>query len=78
MSATLVETLDISICSTDNKTSAARAEASRANGRLSQGPITPEGKERSRRNGCKDGLTGRGIVLPGGEIGVGSIYAIER
>jgi hypothetical protein len=64
MSATTVETLDISICSTENKTSAARAEASRANGRLSRGPTTPEGKDRSRRNGCKDGLTGKGIVLP--------------
>src|SRR5262249_44731198 len=30
------------------------------------GPITPKGKERSRRNGCKDGLTGKGIVLPPG------------
>jgi hypothetical protein len=44
--------------------SAARAEASRANCRLSRGPITPEGKARSRQNGCKDGLTGAGIVLP--------------
>src|SRR5262249_46377432 len=52
------------ICSTESKSSPARAEASRANGRLSQGPITPEGKERSRRNGCKDGLTGKGLVLP--------------
>jgi hypothetical protein len=41
-----------------------RAEASRANGRLSRGPTSPEGKARSRRNGCKDGLTGAGIVLP--------------
>src|SRR4051812_49145142 len=64
MSATLVETLDISICSTESKTSPARAEASRANGRRSRGPVTPEGKERSRRNGCKDGLTGKGLVLP--------------
>ena len=44
--------------------STARAEASRANGRLSRGPTSPEGKERSRRNGCKDGLTGKGVVLP--------------
>jgi hypothetical protein len=64
MSATIVETLDISICSTETKSSPARAEASRANGRLSRGPITPEGKANSRRNGCKDGLTGKGVVLP--------------
>jgi hypothetical protein len=64
MSATIVETLDISICSTEGQSSPARAEASRANGRLSRGPVTPEGKARSSRNGCKDGLTGKGIVLP--------------
>jgi hypothetical protein len=64
MSATTVETLDISICSTEIKNSSARAEASRANGRLSKGPVSEEGKAISRRNGCKDGLTGKGIVLP--------------
>src|SRR3954454_2757651 len=64
MPATLVETLDIPICSTEGQPSPARAEASRANGRRSRGPTTPEGKERSRRNGCKDGLTGKGVVLP--------------
>jgi hypothetical protein len=64
MSATTVETLDISICSTETKSSPARAEASRANGRLSMGPVSEEGKAKSRRNGCKDGLTGKGIVLP--------------
>jgi hypothetical protein len=64
MSATVVETLDISICSTDSQSSPTRAEASRANGRLWKGPITPAGKAQSRRNGCKDGLTGKGIVLP--------------
>jgi hypothetical protein len=64
MSATIIETLDISICTTEGQSSPARAEASRANGRLSRGPTTPEGKERSRRNGCKDGLTGAGVVLP--------------
>src|SRR3954454_2238277 len=64
MPATLVETLDIPICSTEGQPSSARAEASRANGRRSRGPVTPEGKERSRCNGCKDGLTGKGVVLP--------------
>ena len=28
------------------------------------GRVTPEGKERSRQNGCKDGFTGAGVVLP--------------
>jgi hypothetical protein len=64
MSATTVETLDISICSTESNNCSARAEASRANGRMSRGPVTEEGKARSRRNGCKDGLTGKGVVLP--------------
>jgi hypothetical protein len=45
-------------------TSAAQKDASRANGRLSRGPTSPEGKARSRQNGCKEGLTGAGIVLP--------------
>ncbi len=44
--------------------SPARAEASRANGRKSRGPTSPEGKARSRKNGCKEGLTGAGVVLP--------------
>ena len=52
------------VITTGSISSIVRAEASRANGRLSHGPTTPEGKERSRRNGCKDGLTGAGIVLP--------------
>jgi hypothetical protein len=63
MSAALAEPID-PITATSNNGTDARAEASRANGRLSRGPITPEGKSRSRRNGCKDGLTGKGIVLP--------------
>jgi hypothetical protein len=49
---------------TNTNACTARAEASRANGRLSRGPTSPEGKARSRCNGCKDGLTGAGIVLP--------------
>src|SRR5262249_44395061 len=64
MSATIVETLDLTVCTTESKSSPARAQASRANGRRSQGPITPEGKANSRRTGCRDGLTGKGIVLP--------------
>ena len=65
MTAALAEPVDIITKTTAGpNTSTARAEASRANGRRSRGPVTPEGKERSRRNGCKDGLTGKGIVLP--------------
>ena len=45
-------------------TSAARAEASRVNGRKSIGAKTPEGKSRIRLNGLKHGLTARTIVLP--------------
>jgi hypothetical protein len=63
MTAALAESLE-AIMITDSKPSTARAEASRANGRLSRGPTSAEGKERSRRNGCKDGLTGAGTVLP--------------
>ena len=63
MSAALAEPLDVRT-TTDITPSTARAEASRANGRLSRGPVSPEGKARSRQNGCKDGLTGAGIVLP--------------
>ena len=63
MSAALAEPID-AITTTNTDPSTARAEASRANGRLSHGPTSPEGKARSRRNGCKEGLTGAGIVLP--------------
>jgi hypothetical protein len=63
MSAALAEPRD-AITTTDTNTRTARADASRANGRLSRGPTSPEGKARSRCNGCKDGLSGAGIVLP--------------
>jgi hypothetical protein len=43
--------------------SEARIEANRRNSLKSCGPKTPEGKERSRRNGLKHGMTGAGIVL---------------
>ena len=46
------------------QTSAARISANRANSAKSTGPKTIEGKERSRRNGLKHGLTGEGIVVP--------------
>src|SRR5271165_2985356 len=63
MFAALAEPID-AITTISTGPSTARAEASRANGRLSHGPTSPEGKARSRRNGCKDGLTGAGVVLP--------------
>jgi hypothetical protein len=43
--------------------SPARIEANRRNSQRSTGPKTTEGKERSRRNGLKHGMTGAGIVL---------------
>ena len=44
--------------------SEARIAANRANSLKSSGPKTPEGKQNSRRNALKHGLTGEGVVLP--------------
>jgi hypothetical protein len=44
-------------------TSEARIEANRKNAAHSTGPRTDEGKERSRQNSYKHGMTGAGIVL---------------
>jgi hypothetical protein len=44
-------------------TSQAQIEANRRNAQRSTGPRTAEGKEQSRRNGLKHGLSGAGIVL---------------
>src|SRR5262245_46558335 len=40
-----------------------RRAASRRNGQKSQGPTTPAGKQRSRANALKHGMTGTGVVL---------------
>ena len=45
-------------------TSEARILANRANAARSCGPTSVEGKEQSRRNALKHGLTGAGVVLP--------------
>jgi hypothetical protein len=44
--------------------SEARILANQRNAQRSTGPKTPEGKEQSRRNALKHGLTGAGVVLP--------------
>ena len=72
MLAALAESIDAVTTTATPGPGTARGEASRSNGRLSHGPTSPEGKERSRRNGCKEGLTGKGIVLPeAAEVEVG-------
>lgn len=48
--------------------STARILANRKNSLLSTGPRTAEGKEKSRRNGLKHGLTGEGVVIPEADL----------
>ena len=48
-----------------DSTKADRAEINRKNARKSTGPRSAEGKERSRFNAVKHGLTARTLVLPG-------------
>ena len=43
--------------------SEARINANRQNSLKSTGPKTSEGKERSRQNGLKHGMTGQGVVV---------------
>jgi hypothetical protein len=47
--------------------SESRIAANRRNAQKSTGPRTQQGKERSRGNGLKHGMTGRGVVLPAGD-----------
>ena len=42
----------------------AQIAANRQNAQRSKGPVTLEGKQRSRANALKHGLTGEGVVLP--------------
>ena len=44
--------------------SEAQIRANQQNAQRSTGPVTPGGKEQSRRNALKHGLTGAGVVLP--------------
>jgi hypothetical protein len=44
--------------------SPAQIRANQANAAHSTGPKTPEGKEKSRQNAVKHGLTGAGVVVP--------------
>jgi hypothetical protein len=48
--------------------SEAQIRANQANAKLSTGPRTPEGKEASRANALKHGLTGAGVVMPAADV----------
>ena len=47
------------------KTSVAKVEANRRNGKKSKGPTSDQGKARSRYNALKHGMTAKTVLLPG-------------
>ena len=46
----------------------AQIRASQINGSRSKGPASAEGRSISRGNGVKHGMSGRGLVLPEGDL----------
>ena len=62
-------------------TSEARIKANQQNAAQSTGPKTDEGKEKSRANALKHGLTGAGVVMVAGDAGEvkrrGNAFAAE-
>jgi hypothetical protein len=53
---------------TTTMTATDRAEINRRNAQKSTGPRTPEGKDRSRFNAVKHGMTAKTLVLPGEDV----------
>jgi hypothetical protein len=56
---------------------AAQAQASRANGALSQGPTSESGKANSSKNALKTGLTGRTVLLPSDDAALYETHILQ-